>query len=304
MPVQADAVDASLGPVHSFLPPAVNVVAQALLRDPTIRAFKATDLARLLHVSVTDARAGIAAIIGMINRTAMGAPDTALRTETSLGSAVGPFMSLDQAMSRFGSRMGPIVSSATPRPTPSPMWQPDFAPDRQFGAGRVGRSRGHSALPAYGEPGWDDAGAISADLASAATMMIDYLKAHGCGPDATIGDFQDTFNQTYSPPLKLDNKYGPETKAALEHVIADAAIPSALAEATAPPACSYVAPIQPASPGQAQPNAPPGGGGQTQQASMFSSSWTWAALAVGAAAIVISRSKHPPRWARQIGLHR
>jgi hypothetical protein len=205
--------------------------------------------------------------------------------------------------------MGPIVSSATPRPTPSPMWQPDFGPDRQFGAGAVGRARGrkgHSGpyedLSDYGEAGWEDAGAISADLASAAQMMITYLTAHGCGPDATIGDFQDTFNQTYSPPIKVDNKYGPTTKAALEHVIADAAIPSALAEATAPPACSYVAPVEP--PGQAQPNAPLGGTNQTQQASTFSSPWTWAALAAAAAAVVIARSKHPPRWARQIGLHR
>lgn len=37
---------------------------------------------------------------------------------------------------------------------------------------------------------------------------------------------------------------------------------------------------------------------------MFGNPWTWAVLALGAAAIVVARSKHPPRWARKMGLHR
>jgi len=42
----------------------------------------------------------------------------------------------------------------------------------------------------------------------------------------------------------------------------------------------------------------------TSRASMFDSPWTWAGLALIAGAAVISQSKHPPKWARKIGLHR
>jgi hypothetical protein len=271
---------------------------------------RADQVARQVHVTVSDARAGIGAIIGMINAIAQGSPGASLRPNPSLASAVGPFMSMDQAMSRFGSHMGPIVGS--PRPF-SPMWQPDFAPDRELGAGRAGaaRGRGHSAMRSMFDYG--EAGDISANLDSAAHALIDYVTHQGYGPDPTISDFQDAFNHEFAPPtpLAVDGRYGRLTHDALESVIHAAPASSDLAQETAPPAPAP---------------APSGGGGgggpgtvvlpattitgtppvahPVSQASMFSSPWTWAGLALIAGAAVISQSKHPPRWARKIGLHR
>lgn len=138
MPVDADAVDSAMGPVPSFLPPGPNIAAQALLSTPAYRALSANDLAARLHLSTADARMGIGAIVGMIQRTARGNAHSALQPEPSLGKAVGPFMSLDTAMSRYGANMGAIVSSPTPH---SPAFAPDYPPDRQASAGRLPRGR-------------------------------------------------------------------------------------------------------------------------------------------------------------------
>lgn len=306
MPVQADAVDSTnIGPVASFLPPGPNVVAQALISDPTIRSFRAEHLAKLLHVSVSDARAGIASIIGMINAIAMGNPKSALTENVSLSHAVGPFMSLDQAMSRFGSHMGPIVVS--PEPRPGPYYQGDFPPDREYGAGR---------MHFYGE-----AGDLSNNMASATQAMLDYLHFHGCGPDATIGDFQDTFNSEFAPPtpLAVDNKYGSLTRTALLHVIASAPASSDLASAAAPAACHYqtspgpgtytvpattVTPTAPISQVTPAPATHPVAMAGAATGGIFDSPWTWALILAAAAAATISQSKHPPKWARKMGLHR
>ena len=134
MPVDADAVDAAMGPVRSFLPPGPNFAAQALLAQPVLRSLAANDLAQKTHVSVADARQAIGSIVGMIQRTARGNPNSPLQVETSLGQAVGPFMSLDTAMSRYGSNMGAIVSSPVPH---SAAFAPDYPPDRQASAGRL-----------------------------------------------------------------------------------------------------------------------------------------------------------------------
>ncbi len=308
MGAQADAVDSAIAPVHSFLPPGVNVAAQALLTQPELRGMRATDLARLLSVSNGDARAGIGAVIGMINRTARGAPESALRLEPSLGIAVGPFMSLDQAMSRYGVGMGPIVRG----PSPSPLWSgPDVGADRQYGAGALdtGAGRSHGARGHSGPGDYGEAGSISADLESAAQMMISYLQGQGCGPDATIGDFQTTYNASYSPSLAVDRKYGPATRAALVQVLADSqqvtgaeTLPNGLTGLSAPAACSYPGPAPAAT--TTSPTTSPGGSAVSLASLGGSKPWLWGLAALVAGGVLLSQSKHPPRWARKLGLHR
>ena len=308
MPVTADAVDASIGPVPSFLAPGPNVVAQALLADASLRARTPTELSRLLHVTVQDARIGIGAIIGMTQRMGGRQGATALQNEPSLGHAIGPFMSLDTAMARYGSAMGPMMHG----PTPSPLWSPDIlAPDRQWGAGALeagfsgahSRGRGHSGPRDYGE-----AGDVGPALEQAALQLIDDLAREGCA--ALAGNFQIAYNAVYSPEIVVDDEYGKATKAALERVIADAAVPTLLAEKTAPPACAY-APRPSTSHPTASPSAAPTA--PVMQALMLGGSrrpfdrvdlWGLATAALVVGAILISRSKHPPRWARKIGLHR
>ncbi len=134
MPVDADAVDSAMGPVRSFLPPGPNFAAQALLSQPALRSLPANALAARTNVSTSDARHAIGSIVGMIQRTARGNPNAPLQVEPSLGQAVGPFMSLDVAMSRYGSNMGAIVSSPVPH---SAAFAPDYPPDRQASAGRL-----------------------------------------------------------------------------------------------------------------------------------------------------------------------
>jgi hypothetical protein len=287
--------------VHSFLPHGPNVVAQALLGTPALRGVQADQLARTLHVSGGDARQGIAAIIGMINRSAQPGGDSALQPEPSLSIAIGPFMSLDSAMSRFGAHMGPIVRS----PTPSPLFRPDAGPDRQFGAGRTshgprsGRGGGSNTGYDYGE-----AGAVSSELDAAATQMLAFLSENGCNvaPAGVVGNFQIAYNAAgYSPALATDDKYGPLTRTAAMQVIHDADVSTELANMNAPAACSYApVPATPSAPVRpVLPTSTP-----IAQASMFDSPWTWATLAVLAGATMIARSKHPPKWARKIGLHR
>lgn len=288
MPVQADAVDSAIGPVRSFLPPGPNIVAQALLSDPGLRGQTPLELSRTLHVPVPDAQQAIGAILGMINRTALGNAQSALEVEPSLANAIGPEMSLDRAMSRFGSHMGPIVR----RPSPSPLWRPDVGEDRQYGAG--GLTGG-------------EAGAVPQDLIDAAANMKTFLEIEGCGvsPAGVVRRFQELFNANHSPAIATDDHYGPETMGALDQVIADAdADQPGTFQTTAPPAChaAHVSPAPPPPPGPKPtpshtPVAP-------LQASIFGSGWTWATALVVAGAVLIARSKHPPKWARQIGLAR
>jgi len=205
--------------------------------------------------------------------------------------------------------MGPIVRG----PEPSPLWHPDVGPDRQYGAGRLSeagasggrssRGRGHSGPRDYGE-----AGDVPADLESAASMMITYLTTQGCGPDASIGDFQTAFNAAgYTPALTVDNKYGALTRASLVQVLSDsqqvtgaATLPNTLTNAAAPPACAYApAPVAPR-----PATVIPAPGAPVLQASLASNPWVWGVAALVAGGMLLSRSKHPPRWARKIGLHR
>lgn len=331
MPVQADAVDTpGIGPVTSFLPPRPNIVAQALLNDPTLRNLRAEQLAAILHVSVSDARDGIGSIIGMINRTAMGHPDTALRVEPSLGRAIGPFMSLDQAMSRFGSHMGPIVTN----PQPSPMWRPDYPPDREIGAGRTSaapRGRGHSMIQAhwsdldFGEAGasdWGEAGDAATDQQNAdAIAMNNSLSDHGykVADQYLYKAFQTDVG------LTPDGFPGTKTMQELKDVlfalgiqIADVPVypwsRSGAYDGVNAPLWSDWAPGQSA-PSAAAPATPTAQQGtytaptttitpssQVAHASMLDSPWTWVAIGAAVVAATISHSKHPPAWARKIGL--
>ena len=299
-------------------------MAQALLADPTLRSMRAEQLAKALHVSTPDARAGIAAVIGLINRTAMGEPDAPLQPEKSLGLAVGPYMSLDQAMSRFGSHMGPIVTG--PRPH-SAIWQPDFSPDREVGAGRTGapRGRGHGGGPGRNSPmDYGEAG-LPADATeqAAAVAMADALHAHGY-KRSDMGVYKEF---QHSVGLNPDGFPGTKTMQELKDVLFSLGdefpnvpiypwLSSGGYDGVNAPLWSEWAPGA----------APPGGGGGTYVAppttvlgtqgtrtpvaqasmggSMFDSPWTWAILLAGGAAVAISQSKHPPRWARKIGLHR
>jgi hypothetical protein len=278
------------------------VFAQALLSQPALRGQSALELARTLHGSVPDARAAIGSILGMINRTALGNPDSALENEPSLALAVGPEMSLDRAMSRFGSHMGPIVN----KPTPSPLWSPDVGPDRQYGAGRV---HGHADRNYGAGRILVEAGDVAADIVAAAQQTIDFIDQNGCGPSPAgiVANFQALFNRDYSPKISVDDRYGQQTQGAVDQVVADAnaQTPGSMPK-TAPAACTYAAPVAPSpspspQPSPSLPVAPLLG---VQHASMLSSGWTWAGLLVLAGAVVISKSKHPPKWARQIGLHR
>jgi hypothetical protein len=301
VPVSADAVDSTnIGPVKSFLPPGANTAAQALIADPTLRSFSAEKLARILHISVSDARAGIGAIIGMINHVALGSPQSALMPNPSLAIAVGPFMSLDAAMSRFGSHMGPVVVS--PQPRPGPYYQGDYPPDRQYGAGHV------------------EAGDISTTVHDTAMALVSFYASSTCAssPGGVVSAFQRAFNRDFAPSLAVDDKYGPATQDALDHVIAAAPASSDLSQVKSPPPCypgpgTYTAPVTtiygtpspsaspisvaPSSPTPATPTATP-----VARASMMDSPWTWVGIAALVAAASISQSKHPPKWARKIGL--
>lgn len=107
----ADSVEAGMAPVPSVLSPPADIVAQNVLRDPTLRSLSALSLARLLSVSSPSAIEGIAAIVGLARSRGRGP----LEPEPDLQAAIGPFMSTDTALARFGSHMGPIESNANPR---------------------------------------------------------------------------------------------------------------------------------------------------------------------------------------------
>ena len=273
-----------MGPVHSWLPAGANIIAQALLSDPTIRGLRANALAARFHLPTSDAREAIGAIVGMIQRTSKGDPTGALRPEPSLGSAVGPFMALDDAMSRYGANMAPIVRSPTPQP--SAYFQPDFAADRQASAGRL----------------WE-AGAPADDLAQALGMLTSFYAQNPCtvDPAGIVGAFQIAYNAQHSPPLVVDDKYGPKTAAAVASVN----------NGTAPPSC-YPA-SSPAGPGTlavpvttitGNAPAPATSSSPTTLAGMPTPSSPWLlALGAGAAGLfLLSRSKRRPRWMRAVKL--
>ena len=189
-------------------------------------------------------------------------------------------MSLDQAMSRYGSHMGPIVVS------PSPLWRPD--------AGSLWASNGVNR---------GEAGDVTSDLDSAAQGMVSYLNAQGCGPDATIGQFQAAYNAVYSPAIAIDNKYGPETAAALTRLIQDTTAQGVPVVPSAPPICVYGATSTPATSPLTGPlgSATNATGTRVAQAGM--GNWGWAALAAGAALFLLANSKNPPKWVKRAGLH-
>jgi hypothetical protein len=277
-PVSADAVDASLGPVPSFLLPGANIAAQALLADPTLRGLRAVDLATVLHVRTSDVRSAMGAILGYMN---IGSD--ALSENRSLSGAISPTMSLDQAMSRFGSRMGPIVQG----PMPSPMWSgPDAGPARESGTGALGMGAGEAGAP------------LPNDLNDAATTLLSVLQNNGCAvsPQA-VSVFQAAYNVHYAPPLAVDGKYGVLTRAGLGRVIADADPGDfSVYGQAAPAACSYAAPVVRPSPAPA-PAAP-----APLAASMVPSSpWVWALAAVAGGVYLLSK-KRKPHWVRRLGL--
>lgn len=294
---QADAVDSvPLGPLPSFLPPDANLVAQALWSDATLRALSAQDLARVLHVSSRDADDAIGALVGMMNRTARGNPNSSLTVDRSLSGAIGPFMSLDQAMSRFGSHVGPSVRS----PTPSPLARVDAGPDRQYGAGRLGASHAFAleSGPSRGDD--DEAGAISQALSDATAQLLTFLQENGCSAAfaGVCGNFQVAYNNEYSPAIGVDDKYGSETQNALARVIADAGY-----EAAAPAACNYqVAPAAPSAPVPARPAATPVAPAVMHAGMMPTSPVFWGLAAAAVAVAVLAKSKHPPHWVRRLGM--
>jgi hypothetical protein len=106
----ADSVEAGLSPVTSTLPPPADLVATHVLTDPTLRSRNATELARLLHVEVSDGVEAIAAIVGLAASRGKGP----LRRHAGLERAIGPFLDTDTALERFGAHMGPIESDPNP----------------------------------------------------------------------------------------------------------------------------------------------------------------------------------------------
>lgn len=111
----ADAIDRPQPEAVSFLPHEPNVVAQSLLRNPALRGLPSDQLARATGVKGRSAVEGIASVVGMVNRIARHAQGRgALENEPRLTLAIGPFVSLDEAMARYGSHRGPIVVSPSP----------------------------------------------------------------------------------------------------------------------------------------------------------------------------------------------
>jgi hypothetical protein len=99
----------------SMLPPAVQVVAQALVKDPGMRSMQAAEIARRMNVPLTTVRSAMASIAGGLARVAGGAgPTPGLRPEPGLESKVGPETRLDQLAAQFASRASP--TRYTPRP--------------------------------------------------------------------------------------------------------------------------------------------------------------------------------------------
>jgi hypothetical protein len=117
--VTADAIDTTSPPAPSFLPPGPNHVAQALLQNATLRGLTAPELAHTLGVRPTEATQGIASVAGMADRIGRRGA-AALRNEPRLALAIGGQLTLDQALSRYSSHMGPIVIG------PSPLWASGF----------------------------------------------------------------------------------------------------------------------------------------------------------------------------------
>lgn len=294
MDVQADAVDASPGaPLPSFLPPDANAVAQALWRDGTLRSLSAADLARRLHVNSKDATAAIGALIGVMNAMARGNPNAPLTVQPSLAGAIGPFMSMDAAMARYGAHMGPIVSS------PSPLHQPYAGPDRQLGAGRA--SGGRFGMESGPGPEAGAAGTETQALDDATSQLLQFLQQNGCNADfaGICGNFQEAYNNVYSldnPALTVDDKYGPITQSALAQVMHDTGYSDA-----APPACSYAAPSAPR-PAPVSPSSPVVAPKVIGPSMLPTSPVFWGLAAAAAAIVVLAKSKHPPQWVRKLGL--
>ena len=142
--VTADVIDTGSPPAVSFLRHGPNVAAQSLLRNPVLRALPAVELGRALHVSTSDARSGIASVTGLVSRVAMHG-QAALMEEPRLSIAVGPFMNLDQALSRYASHRGPIVVS------PSPMFRADAGAFMEAGDTNVS-DQGDPANADQGQP--------------------------------------------------------------------------------------------------------------------------------------------------------
>jgi hypothetical protein len=260
--VAADTVDARLGPQASFLAPDSNAVAQALLSNPELRGQTAFELSHTLSVSVDAARVAIGSIIGMIDRVALGDATSPLRAEPTRTGAIGAGMSLDVAMSRFGSHMGPIVV------TPSPLWSPDAGPGRQTGAGAL-----------------SEAGAV-ASLDVAAAALIAFYGANDCSvsPNGVVRQFQESYNAAYlGGHISVDDLYGPQTHDALTKAVADMAPVSTFGDA--PPPCVAATPAS-------HPAAP-----QVQGSGML-----LLGLAAGAAALYLLAKKkrhvHVLKWAR------
>jgi hypothetical protein len=149
------------------------------------------------------------------------------------------------------------------------------------------------------------------DVLGTTSTLIRVLQDNGCaGADpVTVHAFQETFNAHYSPQIGVDGKYGRETEGAVSHVILDAnADDDGVYGMNAPSACSYHTATPATPPPATAPRSSPATATPVSQASMagsmFQSPWTWAVLLAGGAAVAISRSKHPPKWARKMGLHR
>jgi hypothetical protein len=149
---------------------------------------------------------------------------------------------------------------------------------------------------------------LPADIEIPAGTLLHVLNANGCAvsPQA-VSSFQSAFNHHYSPAITVDGKYGAQTQGALDQVIADATPedPNVYGIGTAPAACVYhptpAAPPRTSAPATSTPTvavASAAGGG-----SIFQSPWIWAVLALIAGALVLSRSKHPPKFIRKMGLH-
>jgi hypothetical protein len=264
--VHADAVDAP-GPhaprLFGTLPPRAEIVAESLLQRGTLRSQPPGALARLLAVRESDAREGIAAVVGMLGRTAQGDSRGDLRPEPALCAVVGD-RSLDQAMARFASDVAPSVRS------PNPV-----------------RYR-------------DEAGDVDPSLWDAAAQLLSFLQQNGCrvSPAGIVGTFQLAYNAHGGGHLATDDKYGPLTRAALQDVLNQ--IPSG-PPSQAPAACSYTSAPAPSPRPAPSPGSPTAPVLQLGAGSILTSPWAWAIAAL-AAAVVLVPKKHKPRWLRKAGL--
>jgi len=179
--------------VVSVIPANVNLAAQALLKNPSLRSLPIDDVARRLGLPARDVQQAVASVVQAAGRTGMGQRVRSLASAPAIADRVGTATSFDQNLARFGSRMAPIA----------------MGPNRW--AQRV--------LPRYpklmpGAHGLQDAGAFSTvKLGSTGPDVQAWQKVIGVTPDGKFGPQTDAATRSYQRAhgLTPDGVVGPLT---------------------------------------------------------------------------------------------